>query len=139
MSPENEPNHTLGNMNKESRSTYTVMAGCGVGEFLWRKDTSDSSCLVGGNVFSLIDQASDQDLISAELFDAFRTWAMEYMAGQPKDWADDWNIDWSDFHAKGMRLARQLKAELGSGAIVQYVRPNEDPSEDRLMLVLGQE
>ena len=50
-----------------AKDTYTVMADWGVGEFLWMKRSSDT-CLVGGNVFSLMEIASDQDLISPELF-----------------------------------------------------------------------
>lgn len=117
------------------RYVYTVRAECGVGEFLWRK-SRDESCLVGGNMFSLMEIASDQDLISADLFNAMSAWAREYMAGQPEDWSLPWNIDWPRFNEKGIALARRLKGELGSSADVQYVRPDQDPGLDRLLLVL---
>lgn len=82
--------------------------------------------LVGANVFSLMENAEDQDLISAELFDLFGQWAKDFMAGEPVDFIDPWNIDWQTFHMRGMELARRLKRELGSTADVQYVRPSED-------------
>lgn len=115
------------------------MADCGVGEFLWRKD-SDEQCLVGGNYFSMMDSADYQDLISEGLFNKMWDWAKEFMEGQPADWAEPWQIDWDKFHARGMELTRLLKEELGDTADVQYVRPSEDPDwdlgKDKVMLYL---
>ena len=52
--------------------TYTVMADCGVGEFLWSKKESDV-CGVGGNVYSLMDvnciHEDDDDLIMSMCLD----------------------------------------------------------------------
>ena len=118
------------------RYVYSIMADCGVGEFLWRKQT-DEQWLVGGNYFCMLDRADDQDLISEGLFNKLRDWAKEFMDGQPTEWGDPWQVDWDRFNARGLDLARWLKEELGDDADVQYVRAGEDPGEDRLLLYLG--
>jgi|SRR6185312_1320723 len=122
-------------MSDTPRNVYTVMAGCGVGEFLWHKSASDP-CLVGANVFSQMDRAEDQDLISEGLFKKLWDWADQFMAAQPPIWGEPWQIDWLTFNARGMELARMLKAELGASAEIQYVRAHEDPHPDSLLLQL---
>jgi hypothetical protein len=119
-----------------SRNVYTVMAGCGVGEFLWLKQAADK-CLVGGNVFCMMDSADHQELISKGLFNKLWDWAGEYMAGQPATWEMSWEIEWGSFNARGMELAVMLKEELGASADVQYVRTDEDPDKGSPMLVLA--
>ena len=114
---------------------YTVMAGCGVGEFLWVKDSGEN-CIVGGNVFSQMDCASDQALISEGLFNKLFDWAGQYMHGQPLEWGMPWEIDWVSFNTRGIELAQMLHAELGASSAVQYVRANEDPSDDQVLLSL---
>ena len=111
--------------------TYTVMADCGVGEFLWLKKENDE-CLVGANVYTLMDvryiYADDDNLImSMELLNQFAQWAKVYMAGQVDDRMDPRNIDWGEFNAEGLRLAKMLKSELGDSANVQYVKAWDDP------------
>ncbi len=118
-----------------SKEIYTVMAGCGVGEFLWVKSSLDD-CLVGDNVFSLMDSPSYQDLISEELFNDFYKWALDYMKAEPLDVFDPWDIKWDEFNARGIALAKRLKEELGDSAGVQYYRADKDPHDDELLLFL---
>lgn len=121
------PQHT--GESQEQRCVYTVMADCGVGEFLWKKEPNDK-CLVGYNYFSMMDDADDQDLISEGLFTKMWDWAKEFMDGKPDDCLDPWQIDWDQFNARGIELTRLLKEELGDTAYVQYVRSDEDPDSD---------
>ena len=112
--------------------TYTVMADCGVGEFLWTKDNNEK-CLVGANVYTLMDvryiYADDDNLImSMELLNQFAQWAKVYMDGQADDIMDSRNIDWDKFNAEGLRLTKMLKCELGDSAKVQYVKAWDDPN-----------
>lgn len=124
---------------QKQRCVYTVMADCGVGEFLWKKK-ADETGLVGSNYFSMMDHADYQDLISEGLFNKMWDWAKEFMDSQPDDLFAPWQVDWEQFHARGMELARLLKEELGDTAYVQYVRPYEDPnshsSENLVLLYL---
>ena len=83
-----------------------------------------------------MDRAEDQDLVSEGLFNKLWDWAGEFMDGEPDDWAKPWEIDWDRFNARGMVLAQMLKEELGNSADVQYVRANEDPGEDQVLLFL---
>jgi hypothetical protein len=123
-------------MGKAGIDVYTVMAECGVGEFLWHRLSTDA-CLAGGNVFSQMDRAEDQDLISEGLFNKLFDWAGEYMGGQPDEWGKQWEVDWVVFNARGMELARLLKEELGATADVQYMRADQDPAGDEVLLYLG--
>jgi hypothetical protein len=117
------------------RDIYVVMAGCGVGESLWVKRATDK-CLVGNNVFSLMDSPSYQDLITTGLFNDFYAWAHEYMKHESLDVSDPWEVNWDDFNARGIALAKRLKEELGDSAGVQYVRADKDPHSDELLLSL---
>lgn len=40
------------------------------------------------------------------------------------------DLDWIDFHAQGLELARRLKAEVGPTAEVRYCKPMEDPNQN---------
>lgn len=110
------------------RRTFTVMADCGVGEFLWGKDSDDDSCLVGGNIYSLMHEHYYPADISADLFIDMCHWARKYMQGEPRDWLLPWELDWEAFHQEGLALACRLKQEVGYSADIQYVRPWNDPA-----------
>ena len=117
---------------KSTMITYTVMADCGVGEFLWTKDENEE-CLVGVNVYSLMDvnciHEDDSDLImSMALLNQFAQWVKDYMDGQADDIMDSRNIDWDKFNAEGLRLTKMLKCELGDSANMQYVKAWDDPN-----------
>lgn len=107
------------------RPLYTVYADCGVGEFLWV--TSNSSEVVGANVFSMMDSAEDQEIMSQELYREFYDWAKLYMSGQPASWEMPWELDWLPFNLKGMELAYKLSMELGTTADVRYRSAFNDP------------
>ena len=114
---------------------YSVHAQCGVGEFLWVKQSSDKA-LLGANAFGLMEIASDQDLISDALLDQFREWAKAYIAGQSKDWADPWQLDFDWFNACGLELTKKLYVELGQECSVQYITAHEDPAGVNVLLLL---
>lgn len=115
------------NGNPQNKPIYTVMADCGVGEFLWVKRTGDMHQGVGPLAMCLMYIWSDQDLMSRDLFEDFTKWARRYMRGQPADWSLPWNIEWDDFNREGEALAIRLQAELGDRACVQYRRAWNDP------------
>ena len=119
------------------RPIYTVCAECGVGEFLWVAHEPKDG-LAGANVFSLMDCAEDQNLISEGLFVKFSDWAHEYMQGQPTEWGMPWGIKWESFNTRGIQLARMLKEELGSTADVRYLRADHDPNGIEVLLVLAE-
>ncbi len=122
-------------MTNFARPRYAVMADCGVGEFLWvAYGVADG--LAGRNVFSMMERPEDQDLMSEGLFQKFLDWAGEYMAGQPPDGSLPWDIDWQQFNQRGIELAKMLKDELGSSADVRYLRPDNDPNQDSVLLEL---
>lgn len=108
-----------------SRPLYTVYADCGVGEFLWV--TSNSSEVVGANVFSMMDSAEDQEIMSQGLYRELYDWAKLYMSGQPASWEMPWELDWLPFNLKGMELAYKLSMELGTTADVRYRSAFNDP------------
>lgn len=118
-----------------SNKIYSVHAQCGVGEFLWVKDSTDE-VLIGSNAFSLMDIPSDQNLMSDHLFVQFREWAMAYMAGQPKDLADPWRLDFDRFNARGLEVTEMLYQELARVCGVQYVTAHEDPAGVNVLLFL---
>ena len=118
-----------------SHKIYSVHLQCGVGEFLWVKDSTDE-VLIGSNADSLMEIASDQDLMSDALFDQFREWAMAYMDGQPKKWADPWQLDFDRFNVRGLELTEMLYQELGRACGVQYVTAHVDPAGVKVLLFL---
>ena len=115
-------------METAPRFTYTVYADCGVGEFLWRKESGSTvSGLVGGNLYSLMDENHVPEEMSKELFQDFCSWARFYMSHH-NDWEENTrDIDWENFNQRGVDLAQRLKNELGSIADVQYVHAWDDP------------
>jgi len=112
------------------KGIYTIYADFGVGEFLWYKDETETP-LIGGNMYSLMDQYYEDTIMSPVLYQAFRDWAELYM-GIYKNIRDTNNeYDWDAFNKKGMQLAKKLKLELGDAVIVRYVKPDLDPQRVR--------
>ena len=123
---------------------YTIYADIGIGGFLWHSDQLGKA---GSGLFDLWwpKEAAEQDLISEKLFNNLVEWVKEYIAfyNQPGflHTSEEWrSFDWKKFNTRGMELARQLKAELGEGFIVQYCQACEEAdSQCNTMLTLGLE
>lgn len=120
-------------LRENQKDTYSVMADCGVGEFLWRKEGEYLEPGVGANVYSLMDAGCQgvPSEMSQALFAEFCEWAKWYMSGLPENYANPMNLDWDAFNREGLRLAKRLKVELGETAHVRYVRAWDDPDRDR--------
>jgi hypothetical protein len=118
----------LGVAPKTPRFTYTVMADCGVGEFLWIHRCTDPKGYVA-NAASLMDQGTGHKAMSRELFDDFCTWANRYMEWEREKHQRE--MDWESFNAEGRRLAVRLKGEVGALVGVEYCRAYLDPRAAR--------
>jgi hypothetical protein len=105
----------------------TVLVDFGNAPFLWLVDSPDKGG-VGGN---LCDGTSwDESYPMSEgLWRKFADWAIEFDRTafySDRFDADDW--DWIAFHARGLKLARWLKEEVGDAYRVVYYKPGEDPN-----------
>lgn len=68
--------------------------------------------------------------ISEELFEALVEWYRRFCrAPEAPGLMTNRDLDWIDFHAQGLELARRLKAEVGPTAEVRYRKPMEDPNQ----------
>lgn len=68
--------------------------------------------------------------ISEELFEALVEWYRRFCrAPEVPGLMTNLDLDWIDFHAQGLELARRLKAEVGPTAEVRYRKPMEDPNQ----------
>jgi hypothetical protein len=114
----------LGVAPKTPRFTYTVMADCGVGEFLWFHRCTDPKGYVT-NAASLMNQGSGHKAMSRELFDEFCKWATRYLEWERE--SHHRKMDWESFNAEGRRLAVRLKGEVGPLVAVEYCRAYLDP------------
>ena len=109
----------------------TVMVDYGFAPFLWLVERPDQ-----GGVGDLICESyawEDYYPMSEVLWRKFAIWArtferISFYGGSGED-AESW--DWPAFHARGLQLARELKAEVGDAYRVVYEKPAEDPN-DRL-------
>ena len=109
----------------------TVMVDYGFAPFLWLVERPDQ-----GGVGDLICESyawEDYYPMSEVLWRKFAIWArtferISFYDGSGED-AECW--DWPTFHARGLQLARELKAEVGDAYRVVYEKPAEDPN-DRL-------
>lgn len=66
--------------------------------------------------------------MSADLLEAFSKWVLEFERAPRLDDGFDLDLDWADFHRRGLALTKRLKAEIGNSARVRYVAPCEDPN-----------
>ena len=109
----------------------TVMVDYGFAPFLWLVERPDQ-----GGVGDLTCESyawEDYYPMSEVLWRKFAIWAktferISFYGGSGED-AECW--DWPAFHARGLQLARELKAEVGDAYRVVYEKPAEDPN-DRL-------
>ncbi|RNF33988.1 hypothetical protein [Paracoccus methylarcula] len=121
--------------------TLTVMPDFGMGPFLWVNGPEDNSLGVGGNCCDATGRCGSHPM-SDDLFEAFKEWIFEFESAswrplEANGDSDDWErhalkepeliLDWNSFHARGLELARRLKAEVGANFRVVYEKPMEDP------------
>ena len=106
----------------------TVMVDYGFAPFLWLVERPDQ-----GGVGDLICESyawEDYYPMSEVLWRKFAIGAktferISFYGGSGED-AECW--DWPAFHARGLQLARELKAEVGDAYRVVYEKPAEDPN-----------
>lgn len=106
----------------------TVMADFGSGPFLWINREGNDCGGIGGNCCDAIYRCGSHPMSDA-LFDAFIGWITEF---ETASWArassGELDLNWPDFHERGLSLAKRLKDEVGTAFRVIYVKPVEDPA-----------
>ena len=102
----------------------TIMPDFGMSPYAWIKDDSDKTTWVGTY---LADAVSGFEFsaynVSKALEAEFAAWATVF-----ENHSDEEAFNWTEFHARGIALARRLKRELGDQVRVVYDTPVEDPS-----------
>ena len=105
----------------------TVMVDYGNAPFLWLVERPDQ----GGVGGMLCESGGWEDYypMSEALWRKFAIWAISF-ARMPLHMihSDNDHWDWIAFHARGLQLARELKAEVGDAYRVVYEKPAEDPN-----------
>ena len=105
----------------------TVMVDYGNAPFLWLVERPDQ----GGVGGMLCESGGWEDYypMSEALWRKFAIWAISF-ARMPLHMihSDNDHWDWPAFHARGLQLARELKAEVGDAYRVVYEKPAEDPN-----------
>ena len=105
----------------------TVMVDYGNAPFLWLVERPDQ----GGIGGMLCESGGWEDYypMSEALWRKFAIWAISF-ARMPLHMihSDNDHWDWLAFHARGLQLARELKAEVGDAYRVVYEKPAEDPN-----------
>lgn len=105
----------------------TVMVDFGMPPFLWRVEKPDVDSL-GANCCDAVCRCGNHPMSEA-LWRKFALWAGTFQAAS--FYTDDFTADcwdWLAFHARGLQLARELKAETGDAFHVVYYKPMEDPN-----------
>jgi len=112
-----------------SQVTLTVMPDYGMGPFLWINRGGEDA---GGNCCDATGPC-DSHPLSAALHADFTTWVTEFERAPiaNPELSPSALLDWTAFHKQGLALARRLKAEVGEGFRVLYVKPMEDPHHKR--------
>lgn len=107
------------------------MPDYGVGPFLWI-NRGDEGAGVGSNCCDAAGPC-DSHPLSAALHADFTTWVTEFENAPIANPVSSpcALLDWTAFHKQGLALARRLKAEVGEGFRVVYLKPMEDPNHRR--------
>lgn len=105
---------------------YTILPELGNAPWAWQSEVGKNNG-VGPNIADGCGW-SGQHPISSKLEKDFVEWAIEFDRERMHDPDVAAKFDWESFHLRGIELARQLKKELGSQAMVRYIKPGEDPS-----------
>ncbi len=104
----------------------TVMVDYGNAPFLWLANRPNAG--VGGNLCDASGWGAS-DPLSEGLWRQFADWAIAFdRTPFYSDGFDDSSWDWLAYHARGLELARRLKAEVGETYRVIYDKPYEDPN-----------
>jgi hypothetical protein len=119
---------------------FTIWPDYG-GAFLWI-NTAGTDSLQGGEYSS--EARNLENSISKSLISRLDSWQSIYEKGayQSTEHGGRRPFDWQAFHTLGIRLAAELKEELGDNARVFYEKPDEDPNfqlnQRREVLIDGQ-
>lgn len=128
--PSNPPIKPTPGSGAGALTVYTIMPDYGMGPYAWIRRSGDgfpADAGVGGNCADVTGWDGDHP-ISAALHEAFAAWVTEFeRASTNPGHPGQVLLDWADFHACGLALARRLKAEVGEAAGVIYEKPAEDP------------
>lgn len=107
------------------------MPDYGMGPFLWINRGGEDAG-VGGNCCDATGPC-DSHPLSAALHADFSKWVTEFENAPCVNpvFSACVRMNWAAFHKRGLGLARRLKAEVGEGFRVVYVKPMEDPNRRR--------
>lgn len=111
-----------------TKATYTIMPDFGLSDYAWIKLPSDVPAGLGSDCADRYSWDGDH-AISEELQQAFSAWTLEFDRA-PRTAELYLDLDWADFHRRGLELARRLKSELGESVTVVYLKPSEDPCRE---------
>jgi hypothetical protein len=113
---------------RDASPILTVMPDFGSGPFLWINREGDYYRGVGGNCCDSVSRCDNHPMSDA-LFDAFSKWIAEFETAPWVGWASGGlDLNWPDFHTRGLALAKRLKIEVGAAFRVIYEKPAEDPA-----------
>lgn len=115
-------------MNK--RKVYTLFLDTGTDTWLWMKDANDEAIYIGEAV-GVYRHWFGKHKISNQLEHDATTWLLEFEKANLYNMENAQNFNWTNFHTRGLALAKRLKRELGDEADVRYIKASEDPSYNR--------
>lgn len=104
------------------------MPDFGFAPYAWIKRPGSALAGVGGNCADSYAWCGDH-CISQELQQSFSEWALEFERA-PFTENHCLDLDWADYHRRGLDLARRLKVDLGESVAVIYLKPTEDPGKE---------
>lgn len=116
------------------RPVITIMPDFGGAPYAWIKRSGDIGHGVGGNFADAVGWFLG-DPIPHTLHESLWQWSVrladfDMRCADISD-PDRWHaFPWAKFHRDGLRLAKQVKAQLGQKYAVIYEKPYEDPGRE---------